>query len=481
MKIILFVIGFYIAISASSQTIDQYIRIIEGQLYRDYLNIGAWSLVEETDNFNYENYSLIFSDEFNTTELDEKKWLKYFPYCGESRYHDPDGNIYLDENVSVSGGYLRLTAKEQSYTFINSNAACDQTPITKSYTSGMIHSHRNLRFKHGYFEIKCKGVSGEGFWPAFWLFGGDERDEIDVFEWKGSDENWYHKAYHWGEDEPNPGNFAWISIIDNYDIYNEFHVYGLEWTEDYLIWYIDNVPILERQMTFETAMHLIINLAISESGKFGGPPNYYTPFPSEFLVDYVRVYKKIDCADIISLPNYRVETFDFVNHNPKYFLGKEINVTGNSVLQSPIHYNKTFMYLHATDKIHITDNFHVMEGATFHAKIIDCPLSKSGTIVNNDNYNEEIEIDKTNAFSLQSNNSIIYPNPNNGYFKLDLTNNVIDFYKIKILNSNGQIISNLGLEKNEIINIDLSRHSKGMYFVKIYSNSEIITRKVIYN
>ncbi len=73
----------------------------------------------------------------------------------------------------------------------------------------------------------------------------------------------------------------------------------------------------------------------------------------------------------------------------------------------------------------------------------------------------------------------IFPNPTNGIFFIQGKN----IQSIKVMNANGQVIRNLTGFQNllGLIEVDLSKQAKGIYFVNILSNNKIINKKIIIN
>ena len=87
-----------------------------------------------------------------------------------------------------------------------------------------------------------------------------------------------------------------------------------------------------------------------------------------------------------------------------------------------------------------------------------------------------VNINENNNVLLNIN---IYPNPTTGIFiinfaKVSNFSNVI----VEITNINGQIIRQLTID-NEQLTIDLSRQAKGIYFIKIQTNEQVYTDKII--
>ena len=98
-----------------------------------------------------------------------------------------------------------------------------------------------------------------------------------------------------------PGYSGGASISKTYTLPNnrfdnDFHVFGIEWGENYINYYVDDV--LYNQITpddvpgdwvFNDSFYMILNMAVG--GNLPGSPNQDTVFPQEMLVDYIRVYQ----------------------------------------------------------------------------------------------------------------------------------------------------------------------------------------------
>lgn len=256
-----------------------------------------------------ESWKLVFHDEFSGSSLDTSKWYTYYPYgsnnsdqCEYCRTHGDEGQIYLDQNVEVSNGTLKLIARNDSASWFAAR---------RSFTSGMIHSKIN-NFKYGKYEIRCKILSGIGFWPAFWTFGG--KNEIDVFEF-GTDNKreFYSDVHNWNWNGEHIHDSKTITL-EGTDFSTNFHTYAIEWDYFYLRWFVDGVlvrtvpkfftlnlnPIFACNIApgayivnplFPTdAASIIANLAIG--GPFTRMPDSSTVFPNQFEIDYIRVYQR---------------------------------------------------------------------------------------------------------------------------------------------------------------------------------------------
>lgn len=77
-----------------------------------------------------------------------------------------------------------------------------------------------------------------------------------------------------------------------------------------------------------------------------------------------------------------------------------------------------------------------------------------------------------------SKNIAIYPNPSNGLFILETLNTSDKMAKLQVVNTIGEIVLEKIME-NELETIDLRELSNGVYFVKINSNKNSVTKKII--
>lgn len=122
-------------------------------------------------------------------------------------------------------------------------------------------------------------------------------------------------------------------------------------------------------------------------------------------------------------------------------------------------------------------------GTHFHAYIEECG-GKSIVIDNvNRNYvneyrNDPVIIEKHEIINKVSVN--IFPNPNNGIFKIEYTENTDDLISVEVTN----IMSNIVFKKEKIqagsVNIDISEYPAGIYVVKTTIGKNVFVEKIIY-
>lgn len=235
-----------------------------------------------------------FTDEFDGAEIDADKWTTCYWWDdnGCTNLGTKELQWYLPGNTDVADGLLRLTARPETVTGIEGRAF--------TYTSGMVttgryyaEKYRPARFamRYGYVEIRARVPAGQGLWPAFWLLPTDQksRPEIDVMEILGHRPGVLEMHFHYSDGDGHRQGAG--HQTDNPDLSENWHVYGLEWRANALVWYLDGVE----QWRYaepgipDQPMYLIINLAVG--GEWPGDPDATTPFPAQFLIDYVRAWQ----------------------------------------------------------------------------------------------------------------------------------------------------------------------------------------------
>ncbi|WP_306643192.1 family 16 glycosylhydrolase [Sanyastnella coralliicola] len=237
-----------------------------------------------------QDWSLVWSDEFDGTELDITNWtydLGTGAQFGLNGWGNNELQYYTsnETNVFVEDGMLHIRALEQSLGGMN-------------YTSGRIKSLNKQYWTYGKMEARMKLPTGQGLWPAFWMLpeGQFWPGEIDIMEIVGNEPSILHGTTHQG----TVGDV--LSIGGSYDagasLADDFHTYAIVWYPDNIEWYFDDILYfsLERSQVppqyewlFAQDYYFLLNVAVG--GNWPGAPDATTSFPQEMQVDYVRVYE----------------------------------------------------------------------------------------------------------------------------------------------------------------------------------------------
>ncbi|CAG0924448.1 unnamed protein product, partial [Notodromas monacha] len=125
-------------------------------------------------------------------------------------------------------------------------------------TSARLRTVNSFSFKYGKVEIRAKMPRGDWIWPAMWMLprknaynGWPASGEIDICESRGNrdlsmngvqiGEQQISQTLHFGPFFPVNGYESAHFEINNPAGYGaDFHLYGLEWTPDYIKLSVDN-------------------------------------------------------------------------------------------------------------------------------------------------------------------------------------------------------------------------------------------------
>ncbi|MEM8930636.1 MAG: family 16 glycosylhydrolase, partial [Acidobacteriota bacterium] len=240
---------------------------------------------------------LVWSDEFDGTSVDLSKWtfqLGDGSDIGLPGWGNNELQYYQAENATVAGGFLTITAKEESV------AGFD-------YTSTRMRSLAKGDWTFGRFEMRAKMPIGQGLWPAFWMLSSDPSiygvwaasGEIDIMEYIGSEPDEIFGTIHYGGSFPANVFSGTSTTLPSGTFADGFHTFAVEWEFGEIRWYLDGVEYTKRTDWFSTGgpfpapfdvdFHLLLNVAVG--GNLPGAPDATTVFPQEMVVDYVRVYQ----------------------------------------------------------------------------------------------------------------------------------------------------------------------------------------------
>lgn len=239
---------------------------------------------------NLDGYSLVFFDDFDGDTLNTDVWkhrgvgARRCGFNAESQAEVRDGNLYLTAEYLEDGKF------------------------GAGWYSGMISLKQH--YLRGYFEIRCKCNKDKGFWSAFWIQspnnpydhnisqGGIYGAEIDIFEAMSADakllssRNSVTQTIHcngWDDDVENIDSRTLGKFKVGNDIYNEYNTYGLEWTEDEYIFYINGVE--SARSSFGNGVSTIPEEVIV-SLELPGSADFEKDYSTQMVIDYVKIYQK---------------------------------------------------------------------------------------------------------------------------------------------------------------------------------------------
>lgn len=199
----------------------------------------------------------------------------------------------------VMDGFLRLRASHRPGR--SDPAGWNRAWVTGHLSSGFPDGSASAAFRKGYFEVRMLLPSGAGAWPSFWLLdqhgirnsAADGAVEIDVIEGYGHSPTSYVATQH---DWPPPSAKGKgyrrtqrnITGLPDYSV--AFHDYGVEITDDEVIFYHDGLekfraPLYRKETV--SPFFVMLALAMSHDWPIMVPPSGYY----DLWVDHVRIYQ----------------------------------------------------------------------------------------------------------------------------------------------------------------------------------------------
>lgn len=248
-------------------------------------------------------WELVFSDDFNGTELDTTKWnrIDYVSWNVSDwrKYQSTDKEL-----VTVNGdGTVSLWGKYGDYT-----SQADQAGTNDTYACGGIFTDKTFTFQYGYVEVKAKFNCKQGAWPAIWMMPTDgsnwpKMGEIDIMEHLNY-QGIVHQTIHYNDANGTKTSQSTTNDAGKSTAYFEneedklaFHTYGVEWTEDGVKFYMDgectatfNTETLNPNWPFskdDNPYYLLLDMQLGGSwvGEIGDLGD-----GAVMTIDYVRVY-----------------------------------------------------------------------------------------------------------------------------------------------------------------------------------------------
>ena len=145
-----------------------------------------------------------------------------------------------------------------NYETVNFGPNGAELTFAKRFDAPLIRT--NFNFFFGNIEYVVQGAPGKGIVSSMVLLS-DDLDEID-WEMTGTGGSQIETNYY-GKGVPDYNNYQYVNVITPQ---TEFHTYGVQWSSEALVWYIDNVVV--RTLTAaqagdyfpQTPMHVSLSL-----------------------------------------------------------------------------------------------------------------------------------------------------------------------------------------------------------------------------
>lgn len=250
----------------------------------------------------------VWSDEFtgpSGARIDSTKWIYdrgdgcSVGICG---WGNEEKESYTDDvsNVALDGsGRLTIVARVAP-----AGLRCHYGPCR--YTSAKIRTKGRMAAKPGRVEARLRLPAGQGLWPAFWMLGDSHPQtpwpragELDIMENHGSNSRSTSSAIH-GPGYSGKTPFVGEYVLPASSFADDFHTFAVEWDASRVRFFVDDTmhyEVLRAEVeragpwVFDQSFYVILNLAVG--GLFDGDPKSDSVLPATLLVDYVRVFERV--------------------------------------------------------------------------------------------------------------------------------------------------------------------------------------------
>lgn len=199
---------------------------------------------------------------------------------------NPFATTWQPDNITFNNGIMTITLD---------NAGCPRGCDGKPYASGEYRTRQEV-YGYGYYEVRMKGAAGNGlvggtFFIYRGVYGQPSHDEID-FEILGKDCNAIQTNYYV---EGRGGHEQMINL--DFNACESFNNYGIKWSADSLIFYVNGKEVRRINEDPATAAHeipyrpgkIMVNFwpGTSEvNGWLNGPFKYSAPLSVQY--DWIK-------------------------------------------------------------------------------------------------------------------------------------------------------------------------------------------------
>jgi len=231
-------------------------------------------------------FTMTFNETFSTLDISAygpgTQWIAHTPWNGDF------GDAVFDNPgpggpFSVSAAGLSITAHKDASGKWHSGLICS---VDRDGPGAHGFSQR-----YGYFEMKAVLPSGPGTWPAFWLIGTDKRksaSEIDVIEYYGQFERYYHSTEHVWQNGTNTYLQAYMMQVPNGLLSRQYNTFGVLIEPDRTSFYLNRQEYWSTPTPpeYNQPMYILANLALG-----GGWPINRLSSPQVMKIAYIRAYE----------------------------------------------------------------------------------------------------------------------------------------------------------------------------------------------
>ena len=251
----------------------------------------------------YRNWPMIFNENFDS--LDLNKWDRSTALPVDDFPCDVAGGdpyfFMKPENVFVKDGFCHILATKKTSdkdTLCQPKVYCGGEIKSFTYSKSEVDPFRNYSFPTDtYIEARVKTMSSDRchLGSLFWLWGLTTGQELDIMETSGAADNAFSMTLHEHAMDKHPTQRIYVkdSTRTNIDMTSMFLTVGCMYSDSIIRLFVNGQEV-SQQKTYRGLFPFGLRLGTSYVTMARWRKNPLPPddcMPSEFLIDYVRVYQ----------------------------------------------------------------------------------------------------------------------------------------------------------------------------------------------
>lgn len=226
------------------------------------------------------------TDAFDGERLDADKWWDHNP-----GWQGRQPAWFAPHNVAVRDGLLHLTLRAENLP--------DLPPDYHTFTSAAVKSKAKVLY--GYFEARCRPMRSRGS-SAFWFYDSTPAiwTEIDVFEIGAAapgHERTVHQNLHVFHTPTVKEHLSAATRHQvDHDLADRFHTYGLLWTPERIVFYLDG-QVTRESPNVHHHQPLYLNFDSETMPTWFGLPDP-AELPATFSIEWVRAWALAEVTQV---------------------------------------------------------------------------------------------------------------------------------------------------------------------------------------
>lgn len=227
-------------------------------------------------------WQLVFEDHFDKGVLDATKWITRY-YAGERFLNDTYGvgndvQLFTPDNITFNGSAVCLNFKKESIIgkYWDQNVGIRERKY--DYTSAMLSTATSFRQRYGRFEAKIK-LNRADVASCFWMLGETQVPHVEIMKCQ-ADGVIAGRVYPYRAAVAND-----IQPLKDIELANEYYIFTLEWTEDKMVWMVNDLVVKEEKENIpDVPMYIVFSLGANHVPSSKN-------IPARMEIDWVRGYR----------------------------------------------------------------------------------------------------------------------------------------------------------------------------------------------